>query len=147
MLDGTLLQSILDELEKNGDKFKSIFDKFLKFAIGIIQSTEELREEIGEEFEIFQTYITDMEIQYWFQVGDGNISYGQGIHESPSVEIWMTKEMILQVLKGDLMGTEAYMKGILKARGSLTQGLRYIRLYRLFFEYMKRKHQLKGFTG
>jgi len=147
MPDAKLLQSILGELEKNGDKFKPIFDRMLKLAIGIVQSTEELREEIGDQAEIFQTYITDVDIQYWIHVEDGNIRYGQGVNENASVKVWMTKEMILQILKGDLMGTEAYMKGVLKAQGSLTQGLRYIKLYRLFFDYMKKKHQLKGYPG
>ena len=41
------------------------------------------------------------------------------------------------------MGTEAYMKGVIKAQGSLTQGLRYIKLYRLFFCYLKEKFKLK----
>ena len=147
MPDAKLIQLILGELQSNGDKFKSIFDKLIKLAIDIIQNTEELREEIGDQAEIFQTYVTDMDIEYWIQVDDGNISYGQGVNEDASVKVWLTKEMILQILKGDIMGTEAYMKGILKAQGSLTQGLRYIKLYRLFFEYMKKKHQLKGFPG
>lgn len=147
MPDAKILQSLLGELEKDGDKFKSIFDRMIKLIIAIVQSTEELREEIGEEAEIFQTYVTDVGMEYWFQVADGNISYGKGVHEDASVKVWMTKDMILQILKGDLMGTEAYMKGVLKAHGSLTQGLRYIKLYRLFFEYMKKKYELKGFTG
>ena len=147
MPDAKLLQSILGELESDGDKFKSVFDKFLKISIGIIQDTDELREEIGDQAEIFQTYVSDLDIQYWFQIADGNITYGQGVNENASVEIWMTKEMILKILRGDIMGSEAYMRGILKAHGSLTQGLRYLKLYRLFFEYMKKKHQIKGFPG
>lgn len=142
-----LLQSILGELESNGDKFKSIFDKMIKTIVAIIQNTAELREEIGEGAEIFQTYVTDVDIEYWFQIADGNISYGKGVHDNASVKVWMTKDMIIQILKGELMGTEAYMKGVLKAHGSLTQGLRYIKLYRHFFEYMKKKHQLEGFPG
>jgi len=55
--------------------------------------------------------------------------------------------LIIDILKGNVMGTEAYMKGVIEAHGSLTQGLRYIKLYRLLFCYFKEKFKLEGYPG
>ncbi len=141
------LETILSELGNDKKKFKIVLDKFIKYSIDTINNNEELREELDDIDNTYQTYIDDMNIQFWIKVKNGKIEFEYGVYKNPSVEVWLTKGQIINIIKGDISGSDAYIKGKIKARGSLTLGLRYIKLYRMFFKYINEKYDLNGFPG
>jgi len=147
MIFSDKLEKILSELEKDNSKFKFILDKVLKFAVNLFNTVKDLQEELEDLDEIYQAYIEDADMQYWIKVSEGKMEYHQGINKEASIHAWFTRKLIIGILKGEIMGSEAYMKGLIKAEGSLSKGLRYIKLYRLFFKYIHAKFEINGFPG
>ncbi len=145
MISPDELEKIFCGLEKDKSKFKFALDKLLQFAIATYNSVEELQEELMDINDIYQTFIDDIDMQYWIKISDGKIEYKQGIHENASVRAWFTSDIIFNILKGEIIGSEAYMKGQIKAHGGLSHGLRYVKLYRLFFRYIREKYKVKDF--
>ena len=147
MISPDSIEELLNGIQKDKSKFKGVLDKLLKFAVSTFNSVEELTEELNDLNDIYQTYIDDIDMQYWIKISDGKMEYSQGIREDASVRSWFTSDLIFDILKGKILGSEAYMKGEIKAHGGLTHGLRYIKLYRLFFKYIQAKYDIKGFPG
>ena len=141
------LENLLCELEEDKETFKLTLDKVLRFAIATYNSVEELKEELVDIDDIYQAYIEEIDMQYWIKISEGKMEYQQGINENASVSAWFTCKLITDILKGDICGSEAYMKGIIRAKGSLSKGLRYIKLYRTFFRYIVAKYKINGFPG
>ena len=57
-----------------------------------------------------------------------------------SFRVSYTKILIIKILKGEISGTDAFMKGQLRVEGDLSQGLHYVKIFRLFVEYLKKKN-------
>jgi hypothetical protein len=128
-------------LENNDEEFIAAVDRMIKFTVAIIKGTEELREEIKDYDDIYQVLITDIDFNFWFKVSGGSILYKKGINRAASVRIRYQKDTFVKVLKRELEGTDAFMKGKIKVDGSLTQGLRFTKLFRLFIRYVNKMVQ------
>ena len=135
--------SILKDLESNSAKFNYVLDKIIKGVVKIMNSTKELKEELMGFDDIYQTYIIDAEFNYWLEVLDGKLRYEKGVHPQASITINLTKDLIIKILREEISGTEAFMKGKIKVEGSLSQGLRYIKVFRIFEKYLRKKNGFK----
>lgn len=140
MVNHDPINSILDNLEKDDEKFIIYMDKLIKEGVKIFNATEELQEELMGYDDIYQTYISDVDFNYWFKITKGKIEYQKGINPDALFKVNYTKDLIIKILKGDIGGTDAFMKGKIMIEGNLSQGLRYVKLYRIFFKYLKRKN-------
>jgi putative sterol carrier protein len=74
------------------------------------------------------------------EVSDGKLTYKKGINPKALFKINIDKDIIIQILKNKVSGTDAFMKGKINIEGSLSQGLRYIKLFRIFVKYLKKKN-------
>jgi putative sterol carrier protein len=119
------IELILNKLVKGDYELVDILDRFIKVAIELIRTTEELREEILDYEEIYQCYVTDMGYDFWIKVSKGNVTYKKGLNEAATLHIYFTKDIILKLFKKEIGGFEAYMKGLVKAKGNLSQGFRF----------------------
>jgi len=137
------ISSILKSLEKDSPKFEYVLDKIIKAVVKIMNSTEELKEELIGFDDIYQAYVTDADFNYWLEVSDGKVSYKKGVNPKALFTINLNKEIIIQILKNEVSGTDAFMKGKIKVGGSLSQGLRYIKLFRIFVSYLMKKNGIK----
>jgi len=63
--------------------------------------------------------------------------YKRGINPNATFRVNYTKDIMIKILKREMYGSEAYLKGIIKVDGDLIQGLRYIKLFRLLLKYIK----------
>jgi hypothetical protein len=99
-------------------------------------SAEDLREEIVDYDDVYQIAITDINFNFWLKVLNGSIIYKKGINRSASFRAMYTKDILIKILKREMIGTDAFMKGIIKVDGDLSQGLRFIKLFRMFLEYL-----------
>ncbi|MHA1460679.1 MAG: SCP2 sterol-binding domain-containing protein, partial [Promethearchaeota archaeon] len=90
--------------------------------------------------DIYQTSVVDANFDYWLEVSDGKLSYGKGINPKALFKIIFNKDIIIQILKNKISGTDAFMKGKINVEGSLSQGLRYIKLFRIFVKYLRKKN-------
>ena len=105
-----------------------------------MNNAEELKEELIGYDDIYQTYVTDANFNYWLEVSDGKLLYAKGVNPKALFSIHFTKNIILQILKNQVSGTDAFMKGKIKVEGSLSQGFRYIKLFRLIEKYLIEKN-------
>jgi len=134
------INSILRNLDKESPKFEYVLDKIIKALVNIMNNTEELKEELIGFDDIYQTYVTDANFNYWLEVSDGKLSYGNNINPKALFKININKDIIIQILRNEISGADAFMKGKINIEGSLSQGLRYIKLFRIFVKYLKKKN-------
>jgi len=152
------INSILRNLDKDSPKFEYVLDKIIKAVVKIMNNTEELNEELVGFDDIYQTNVVDANFNYWLEVSDGKLTYKKGVNpkalfkinidkdiiiqilRNKVSEINIDKDIIIQILKNKVSGTDAFMKGKINIDGSLSQGLRYIKLFRIFVKYIKKKN-------
>jgi hypothetical protein len=134
------ITSILETLDTDSPNFVSILDKIIKAVVNIMNNAEELKEELIGYDDIYQTYVVDADFNYWLEVSDGKLLYKKGVNPKALFVINFTKDIILQILKNQISGTDAFMKGKIKVEGSLSQGFRYIKLFRLIEKYLRKKN-------
>jgi len=140
MINRNAINILLDDLEKDEKRFLAGLDKIIKAGTTIINTTEELREELIGFDDIYQTYISDLDFNYWFQVSEGKVLYQKGVNPEASFKMKLTKELIIKILKGEISGRDAFMRGKLKVEGDISQGLRYVKLFRIFTKYLDKKN-------
>jgi len=134
------ISSILRDLDKDSPKFDYVLDKIIKAVVKIMNNTEELKEELMGFDDIYQTNVVDANFDYWLEVSDGKLSYKKGTNPKALFKIIINKDIIIQILKNEISGTDAFMKGKINIEGSLSQGLRYIKLFRIFVKYLRKKN-------
>jgi putative sterol carrier protein len=134
------INSILRDLDKDSPKFDYVLDKIIKTVVKIMNNTEELKEELIGFDDIYQTNVIDANFDYWLEVSDGKLSYKKGTNPKALFKIIINKDIIIQILKNEVSGTDAFMKGKINIEGSLSQGLRYIKLFRIFVKYLRKKN-------
>ncbi len=140
MIGQNLINSILRNLDEESTKFEYVLDKIIKALVNIMNNTEELKEELIGFDDIYQTYVTDANFNYWLEVSDGKLTYGNDINPKALFKININKGIIIQILKNEVSGADAFMKGKINIEGSLSQGIRYIKLFRIFVRYLKKKN-------
>ena len=136
MLDSKHFNSVINKLENQDEEFIIALDKIIKLGVGVVKNSEEIREEILGYNDVYQIFITDLNFNFWLKVSKGSIIYKKGINRSASFRIKYTKDLMIKILKRETSGTDAYMKGIIKVDGDLTQGLRFTKLFRIVFNYI-----------
>ena len=137
------ISSILEHLDVESPKFANVLDKIIKAVVKIMNNTEELKEELVSFDDIYQTYVLDADFNYWLEVSDGKLQYEKGVNPKALFAITFNKDILIQILKNKLSGTDAFMKGKINVEGSLSQGLRYIKLFRIFVKYLRKKNGIK----
>ena len=137
------ISSILEHLNIESPKFANVLDKIIKAVVKIMNNTEELKEELTGFDDIYQTYVLDAEFNYLLEVSDGKLQYEKGVNPKALFAITFNKDILIQILKNKLSGTDAFMKGKINVEGSLSQGLRYIKLFRIFVKYLLKKNGFK----
>jgi len=137
MLDSKSFRSVIHDLENNDEEFITVLDRIISFAVSIVKNTEELRDEIIDYDAIYQILITDINFNFWLKISNGSIMYKKGINRSATFKVRYTKDLFINILKRDMAGTDAYMKGKIKVDGNLSDGLRFIKIFRLFIQYVE----------
>ena len=136
MLDSKGFRLVVHDLEKNTEEFITALEKIIRLGVSTIKTTEELREEIIDYDDIYQISITDINYHFWFKVSNGTIMYKKGINRGASFRVRYGKDIFIKILKREMYGTDAYMKGKIKVDGDLTQSLRFIKLFRMLIKYI-----------
>lgn len=136
MLDSKGFRSVILDLESNNEEFITALNRFIMLAVSIIKNTDDIREEIIDYDDIYQILITDINFNFWIRVSNGTIIYKKGINRKASFRVKYKKDIFIKILKREMSGTDAFMKGKIKVDGNLTQGLRFIKLFRLLLKFI-----------
>ena len=137
-----ILNPLLSALEKDDKSFINVLDKLIKNLVKIVNNTEDLNEELIGFDDIYQTFIEDVNFDYWLEVSDG-IRYEKGINPDADFKMTFSKELIIKILKGEISGTEEFMKGRIKIQGDFSRGLRYIKLFRIILRFLEQSSSKK----
>jgi hypothetical protein len=137
VLSTSSIDSIINKLNASDQEVGDILDKFINFGIKLIQTTDELLEEIIDFDAIYQFCITDLNFNFWIGVSKGKITYKKGYNKNTSIRIYFTRDLILKIFTGEISGTEAYMKGLMKVNGNLSHAFKVKNFLRLLVDYMK----------
>jgi len=138
------LGTLVELLEKDEENFNSILERIIKAGVAIVNNAIELQEEISGYDDTYQTSILDVGYNYWLTLRQGKLEYGRGIHPKATFTVSYSKDLIIKILKKEINGTDAFMKGKLRADGDLSQGLHYIKIFRLFIKYLEKKTEMNG---
>ncbi len=134
--------SIIDELETKDTEKLTAFNRFLEFSINIVQTTQELREEILDFDNIYQFYVNDINFEFWIKISKGSIIYKKGINENYDLRMFLTKNLLLRLIKQDITINDAYMKGLLKMQGDISQAVKFRNLIKFYRKYVKKTFNL-----
>ena len=136
MLNSKSFNTVIHQLEHQDEEFIILLDKIINFVVFKFKTTEELREEIVDYDDIYQIIIKDIHFNFWLKVSNSSIIYKKGINRNASFRVTYPKDILIKILKREMYGTDAFMKGIIKVDGDLSQGLRFMKLFRLFLLYL-----------
>ncbi|MHA1150123.1 MAG: SCP2 sterol-binding domain-containing protein [Promethearchaeota archaeon] len=136
MLDSDKIFALLGTLGKDKGQFKKLLEKYIRSMINLVSTVEELREEIMDFDFTYQMCIEDVGVLYWLRINKGVIDFGFGNAEEAKLIIKTTRDMFVKMATREISGIDAYMKGIIKAEGSLTHALRFIKFLRLLYRYL-----------
>ena len=136
MLDSKGFRSVIHDIDNNNEEFISGVNRFITISVNLINDIEELREEIIDYDHIYQNYITDINFNFWIKISNGTIFYKRGINREASFRVKYEKDIFIKILKREMSGSDAYMKGLIKVDGDLTEGLRFIKLFRLLLKFI-----------
>ncbi|TFF87492.1 MAG: SCP2 sterol-binding domain-containing protein [Promethearchaeota archaeon] len=140
MMNKNTFNSVLKGVLEDNEKFASVIDRIIKAGVKLINSTEELKEELIGFEGIYQTYIEDANLNYWFKVSENQLEYQTGEHPEAPFKCYFKKQLFLKIMMRELSGTEEFLKGRLRVDGDLSQGLKYVKFHRLFFQYIQAKN-------
>ncbi len=136
MLNSKSFNSFLTDLVNRDEELSAILDKFIKFVVNKFINTKDLREEIKDYNDIYQITITDLNFSFWLKVSNNSVIYKKGFNRKASFKVKYTKDILIKILKREMHGTDAFMRGLIKVDGDLSQGLRFIKLFRLLLLYL-----------
>ncbi len=130
--------SVLNNIETYDEEFVEVLDRLIKLGVSVARTTEELFHEIMEYDydDVYQIYITDLNFNFWLKITKNSIIYKKGINRKANYRIRYTKDLVVKILKREMSGTDAFMKGLIKIDGDLADGIRFTKLFRLFFKYV-----------
>ena len=136
MVDQEQLDSVLSKDSPDKAKLINTLEKIFKERVDFINESEEFKDELLGFDGIYQSIIIDLNFSFWIRVSENILEYGSGIHPDAQFKILYNKDIIVKILKGELRGTDAFMKGLIKFEGELSQGLQYSKLFRVIFKFI-----------
>ncbi|MHA2289583.1 MAG: SCP2 sterol-binding domain-containing protein [Promethearchaeota archaeon] len=142
MIDSNAILMVLNSLDSSPNTFKSTIDKFIKLGIKIANETEEFREELEfYEDKMYHIYIKDIDYNIWLKKIGGSFSYNNSYYEENSeglglIHFFLTKTTMTKVITRKVQAPDAFMRGLIKIRGDLSDAMSAKNLLSLFFTYM-----------
>jgi len=131
-----IFDSIIEQLTDSDQNVAVILDRFIKLAVNLVNTAEDIQEELIDKDFIIQMNVIDIPFNFWLKVNNGKVIYKKGVNEEATLKAEVSKDQVINMIKGELKATDDFMKGNLKASGSLGQGLLFIKIFRLITKYL-----------
>ena len=142
MIDSNAILMMLNSLDSSKNAFKSTIDKFIRLSIKIANETEEFQEELKLfDDKIYHIYINDSDYNIWLKKIGGSVAYNNSYYEENSeglnvIHFFLTKTTMKNVITRKIQADDAFMRGLIKIRGALSDAMCANNLLSLFFRYM-----------
>ncbi|HUW89370.1 MAG TPA: hypothetical protein VMV43_02495 [Candidatus Nanopelagicaceae bacterium] len=150
MIDSNTILMILNSLESPKTSFKSTIDKFVKIAIKIATDSEDFKDELKLYDDIiYHIYIYDIDYNIWIKKKGTSLSFNNSFYEenSENVEILhciLTKNITRKILIRKVQLSDAFMRGLIKINGNLSDAIHARNLWKLFLacmDYLAEKNE------
>lgn len=142
MIDSNAILMMLNSLESSESTFKSTIDKFIRLGIKIAAETEEFYEELKlYDDKMYHIYIKDIDYNIWLKKIGGSVTYNNSFYEENSeglsvIHFFLSKTTMKKVITRKIQAADAFMRGLIKIRGSLSDAIHAKNLLSLFFTHM-----------
>ncbi len=142
MIDSNTILMILHSLESPKTSFKSTIDKFIKIAIKIATDSEDFKDELKLYDDIiYHIYIYDIDYNIWIKKKGTSLSFNNSFYEenSENVEILhciLTKNLTRKILIRKVQLSDAFMRGLIKINGNLSDAIHARNLWKIFLACM-----------
>ncbi|MBD3196844.1 MAG: hypothetical protein GF317_17440 [Candidatus Lokiarchaeota archaeon] len=107
------------------EKFEDVLEKFYRAILTFLEEIEEFREEIVDYDDIYQFEVEDIGFYFWISVNNEEIVFERGVNKNYDIKFILSKPLVLKVITKELEGFDAYMRGLIKAKGPLEYALRF----------------------
>jgi hypothetical protein len=131
------LEGLIEEIStKDEKKFISITLKLMKALVHFFNKYPALQEEFLDYDEIYQISLKDINVHFWLQVSQGILSYQLGKNEKRSIDLKLSKDIFVQIVQGEILASDAYMKGYIIIEGQLRYALRFRNVINSLMRYL-----------
>ena len=133
---------MLNSLDSSKNAFKSTLDKFIRLSIKIANETEEFQEELKLfDDKIYHIYVSDSDYNIWLKKIGRSVVYNNSYYEENSeglsvIHFFLTKTTMKKVITRKIQAADAFMRGLIKIRGDVSDAMCAKNLLSLFFRYM-----------
>jgi len=142
MIDSNTILVILNSLESPRTSFKDTVDKFIKEAIKIANESKDFRDEL-ELYDdiIYHIYIYDIDYNVWIKKKGTSLSFNNSFYEENSENIkilhcFLTRNSMRKILIRKVPVSDAFMRGLIKINGNLSDAIHAKNLWKLFLVSM-----------
>ncbi|UCD00943.1 MAG: SCP2 sterol-binding domain-containing protein [Promethearchaeota archaeon] len=142
MVSEDLLKKLKDMREGAGERKPSDALLLCEAMKQLAQENEDIKEEV-EDMDLITAQFewTDVGYKYWVKVGEGQVDYGEGEAEDPSVTMKATSATWVALGSGEIEATSAYMSGDLQIEGNLQDSIAYGEINNMVGEVLR---ELRG---
>ena len=137
-----LTDLILSALDSTGDEFIKIMEMCIKRAINIVHESKELQDEFQMYGDlVFHLYFKDEEYNIWINNTQGKLEYCNSMldrwsEDHPTIHYVLSKMSFKKLVRREMTGAEAYMKGLIQIEGNLSKAIITKNLIKAFFTYL-----------
>ena len=104
---------------------------FLEWIPQLLRDHDGASEHFGRMNAVAQFHLTgDRGGKWYFELGGGTVTVGEGLHAKPSFTLTMPVEVWRKLNRGQVGGLRAYIRGDIKLTGSRWKLLRVARLFK-----------------
>jgi putative sterol carrier protein len=132
----TVLVKELSDASK--EQSKKLISNYFQTLAEVMSSVDEMRENFADYNDIYQIAIDDIELEGWFQIKHGTITYQEGKNEDYDLKFRMSKDLLLEIIPLETMPFDAYMKGRIKVKGEISYTIRFRNFINDVIEYISK---------
>ncbi len=142
MVSDDLLQKLKKLRDGEGERSPSDALLLCEALKQLATENDDIKEEVEDMDTILVQFDwTDVGYKYWVKVGEGEVDYGEGEVDDPSVTMKATSTTWAGMGAGEIDSTSAYMSGDLQIDGNLQDAIAYGEINGLVGEVLK---ELRG---
>lgn len=142
MINVEKFQSMINTFLSKDITLATDMDHLLEKSIEILGKMPEVKDMFRDYNYIYQFTIPELSFDYWIHLKEGEFTYQRGFNPEYSIRFEIPNLAVYDILKGKIEAFEAYMKGIIKAEGTIDDLFRFKNVFRQVCLYIN--HYLKN---
>ena len=145
MIDSNVISIMINsltDLESTEGKAKSTLDELIKLIVKVSHESEDIQDELklyGDMF--FHIYIPDIDYNIWIKKVGATLTFHTSYYEKTPdnvsvIHFLLSKKVIKRIFTQRLKPADAFMRGLIKVQGELSDAMITKNLLKVFFDYL-----------